>query len=74
MPKIKFLPHTEICPEGAEIEAHAGESVCQAALRNGLHIEHACEMSCACTTCHVHVRTALGGRRRQTAFHLVARR
>ena len=25
-------------------------------LRNGLDIEHACEMSCACTTCHVHVR------------------
>ena len=44
MPKIKFLPHIEICPEGTEIEAHAGESVCQAALRNGLHIEHACEM------------------------------
>ena len=52
----RFLPHIEICPEGTEIEAHAGESVCQAALRNGLHIEHACEMSCACTTCHVHVR------------------
>ena len=50
------MPHIEICPEGAEIEAHAGESVCQAALRNGLHIEHACEMSCACTTCHVIVR------------------
>ncbi len=47
MPRIKFLPHIEICPEGAEIEAHAGESVCQAALRKGLHIEHACEMSCA---------------------------
>ncbi len=56
MPKIKFLPHVEICPEGIEIEAERGESVCEAALRNGLHIEHACEMSCACTTCHVHVR------------------
>ena len=56
MPKIKFLPHVEICPEGIEIEAESGESVCEAALRNGLHIEHACEMSCACTTCHVHVR------------------
>ena len=53
MPKIKFLPHVEICPEGIEIEAESGESVCEAALRNGLHIEHACEMSCACTTCHV---------------------
>ena len=56
MPKIKFLPHVEICPEGIEIEAKSGESVCEAALRSGLNIEHACEMSCACTTCHVYVR------------------
>ena len=56
MPKIVFLPHVEICPEGAVIEADKGETICRAALRNGLHIEHACEMSCACTTCHVIVR------------------
>lgn len=56
MPKIVFLPHHEICPEGKVIEAQTGESICAAALRNGLDIEHACEMSCACTTCHVHVR------------------
>ena len=56
MPKIVFLPHHEICPEGAVVEAKQGESICDAALRNGLDIEHACEMSCACTTCHVHVR------------------
>ena len=56
MPKIVFLPHHEICPKGAVVEAEPGESICDAALRNGLDIEHACEMSCACTTCHVHVR------------------
>ena len=56
MPKIVFLPHHEICPEGAVVEAKPGESICDAALRNGLEIEHAREMSCACTTCHVHVR------------------
>jgi 2Fe-2S ferredoxin len=56
MPKIVFLPHQDICPEGAVVEANPGESVCDAALRNGLEIEHACEMSCACTTCHVHIR------------------
>ena len=56
MPKIVFLPHHEICPEGTVVEAKSGESICDAALRNGLEIEHACEMSCACTTCHVHVR------------------
>ncbi len=56
MTKVVFLPHAEICPEGAVIEAEPGESICRAALRNGLEIEHACEMSCAYTTCHVVVR------------------
>ena len=56
MTEIVVLPHHEICPEGAVIEAEQGESVCQALLRNDIDIEHACEMSCACTTCHVIVR------------------
>ena len=38
------------------VDAQQGESICDAALRNGLDIEHACEKSCACTTCHVHIR------------------
>ena len=56
MTEIVLLPHHEICPEGAVIEAKQGESVCEALLRNDIEIEHACEMSCACTTCHVIVR------------------
>lgn len=56
MPQIVFLPHAEHCPEGAVIEAQAGETVLDAALRNGIDIEHACEKSCACTTCHVVIR------------------
>lgn len=56
MPTIKILPHTEYCPEGAEINAPAGTSICEALLENHIEIEHACEMSCACTTCHVIVR------------------
>lgn len=56
MPQIIFLPHIEICPEGAVIEAEPGVSICDAALRNGIEIEHACEKSCACTTCHVYIR------------------
>ena len=56
MTEIVVLPHHEICPEGAVIEAKQGESVCEALLRNDIDIEHACEMSCACTTCHVIVR------------------
>ena len=38
------------------IEAEQGETVCEALLRHDIEIEHACEMSCACTTCHVIVR------------------
>lgn len=56
MPQIIFLPHEEICPEGAVIEVEPGISLCDAALSNGIEIEHACEKSCACTTCHVIVR------------------
>ncbi len=56
MPEIVILPHEEICPEGAVINAEPGISLCNAMLDNGIEIEHACEKSCACTTCHVHVR------------------
>ena len=56
MTEVVLLPHHEICPEGAVIEAQEGETVCEALLRNEIDIEHACEMSCACTTCHVIVR------------------
>ncbi|MGC8467457.1 MAG: ISC system 2Fe-2S type ferredoxin [Acidithiobacillus sp.] len=56
MTHIRVLPHHELCPEGAEFDAEPGESIIEAALRNGVHIEHACEMSCACTTCHVILR------------------
>ena len=56
MPQIIFLPNADHCPECAVIEAKTGETVLDAALRNGIDIEHACEKSCACTTCHVVVR------------------
>ena len=56
MPKIIVLPHEEICPEGIVIEAQPGISLCDALLANEVEIEHACEKSCACTTCHVHIR------------------
>ncbi|GGI96822.1 ferredoxin, 2Fe-2S type, ISC system [Shewanella hanedai] len=56
MPQIVFLPHEELCPDGAVVEAVEGETVLDVALRNGIHIEHACEKSCACTTCHVIIR------------------
>jgi 2Fe-2S ferredoxin len=56
MPQIIFLPHEEICPEGAVVEAEPGMTICDAALKQGIEIEHACEKSCACTTCHVYIR------------------
>ncbi|MBI3775831.1 MAG: 2Fe-2S iron-sulfur cluster binding domain-containing protein, partial [Gammaproteobacteria bacterium] len=59
MPKLTFLPHSKICPQGKVIVAPAGTTICNAALAAGLAIEHACEKACACTTCHVIVRQGL---------------
>jgi len=56
MPVIRIIPHAEYAPQGASIEATPGTSLCEAMLEHGIDIEHACEMSCACTTCHVVVR------------------
>jgi 2Fe-2S ferredoxin len=59
MPQLIVLPHIELCPDGAVIEATTGTTVCDTLLANGIEIEHACEKSCACTTCHVIVREGL---------------
>ena len=56
MPQIIVLPHEELCPDGAAFDASKGSSICEALKKNDIEIEHACEMSCACTTCHVIVR------------------
>jgi 2Fe-2S ferredoxin len=56
MPKITVLPHATLCPQGTQIEARPGASLCDTLLENHIDIEHACEKSCACTTCHVVVR------------------
>lgn len=56
MPKITVLPHHQICPNGAEIELNEGDNLCRGLLEKGVKIEHACDMSKACTTCHVIVR------------------
>ena len=56
MPIIKILPHATLCPEGKDITAAPGTSICEALLENHIEIEHACDMSAACTTCHVIVR------------------
>ncbi len=56
MPQIIVLPHASLCPDGAVIDAPAGKSLCDALLASDVEIEHACEKSCACTTCHVVIR------------------
>ncbi len=56
MPQVIVLPHEELCPEGAAFDVEPGASICDSLLANGIEIEHACEKSCACTTCHVVVR------------------
>jgi 2Fe-2S ferredoxin len=56
MPRITVLPHAQLCPQGAEFEAPPGQSICDALLQHHIEIEHACEKSCACTTCHVVLR------------------
>jgi 2Fe-2S ferredoxin len=56
MPQIKVVPHAELCPDGAEFSVETNQTICRALLQHGIEIEHACEMACACTTCHVIVR------------------
>ncbi|WP_371188556.1 ISC system 2Fe-2S type ferredoxin [Thalassotalea maritima] len=56
MPQVIFLPNDELCPEGLAVEAETGETLLDVALRNQIHVEHACEKVCACTTCHMIVR------------------
>lgn len=56
MTTLIVLPHLELCPEGAVIEVEPGQTICDSLLANGIEIEHACEKSCACTTCHVVIR------------------
>lgn len=56
MPQIIFLPHEVLCPDGRVVEANKGESILDVALKHDIDIEHACDMSCACTTCHVILR------------------
>ena len=56
MTRLIVLPNADLCPEGAVIEAEPGQTICDALLDNEIEIEHACEKSCACTTCHVIVR------------------
>jgi 2Fe-2S ferredoxin len=52
MPKITFLPMNQV------IEATAGETILEVAEREGIPLQHACGGFCACTTCHVIVKSS----------------
>jgi ferredoxin, 2Fe-2S len=56
---IQVLPHERLCPAGLTFDALIGETICDALLRQHIDIEHACEKSCACTTCHIVVKEGL---------------
>ncbi|HJO36599.1 MAG: ISC system 2Fe-2S type ferredoxin [Pseudomonadota bacterium] len=56
MPRLTVLPHPQLCPDGASVEAAAGARLSDALLAAGVAIEHACERACVCTTCHVVIR------------------
>ena len=56
MPKLTILPHADLAPEGAVLIVPSGTSICEALLDHGIEIDHACEQSSACTTCHCIVR------------------
>ncbi len=57
MPKVTFLPENKSVEfESGKLPYHdhgKRESLLDIALNFGIHLEHACGGSCACTTCHV---------------------
>ncbi len=59
MTQVTVLPHEKLCPQGVTFDAPEGQTLCDALLANGIAIEHACEKSCACTTCHVVIKAGL---------------
>lgn len=52
MPKVFFYPNPLIIPKGLLVTAKTGTSILDIALNNNIKMEHACEKSCACCTCH----------------------
>ncbi len=63
MPKVTFvnLGRTVEFESGKLPYQHHGkpESILDVALNFGIHLEHACGGSCACTTCHVHMKSGV---------------
>lgn len=60
MPKVTFLPANQTVEFDLENLPYQGHgkpgSLLDIAMNFGIHLEHACGGSCACTTCHVVVK------------------
>ena len=46
-------------PQNVTVTAHAGDTILDAALDNGIGLAHECGGNCACTTCHVLVLSGM---------------
>lgn len=51
MPKVTFLPLNQT------VEGAHGDSILDVALSNDIPLQHACGGYCACTTCHILVKS-----------------
>lgn len=51
MPRITFLPM------GTVVEAQVGDTILETAIQSDVPLQHACGGFCACTTCHVIVKS-----------------
>lgn len=56
MPNVFFYPHKLILPNGLLVQGKTGKTILDIALLNNINMEHACEKSCACCTCHCIIR------------------
>lgn len=51
MPKVTFLPMNKT------VEAKVGQSILEVAMEHDIPLAHACGGFCACTTCHVFLKS-----------------
>lgn len=51
MPKVTFLPMN------TTVEAKVGQTLLEVAMENDIPLAHACGGFCACTTCHVFLKS-----------------
>lgn len=56
MSKIIFLPNNILLSEKKICVMKIGETILDIALNNNINMQHACEKSCACSTCHCIIR------------------